>query len=236
MRRQHLHIIANPQAGSGNALKTIDLIESLLKNKQISYTTYLTQYPSHEKEIAQELLTTTLIPWDKAIEVFPLLLVVGGDGTLHEVTNRLASFPRIPIAYIAAGSGNDFARGLALTKKVTEALDNILSLDEPSSIPLIATSFKEQGAPSIVLNNIGIGIDAHVVATANQSASKSWLNKMKLGSLSYLKAAFKVLAHQGGFPISFETPLVKEQFDNAYLCTITNHPYFGGGIAIDPTA
>ncbi len=236
MKKPILHIIVNPQAGSGNAKKTLEIVHTYLKNNQITYHTYLTEYPGHEKKITQKLIDTVLVPWQEDIFLEALLLVIGGDGTLHEVTNTLYDYPNIPIAYLPGGSGNDFARGLSLTRKTEKDLARLVSVRKPTEIQLIATNFKSHTSPQVVLNNIGIGLDAHIVSTANNSKTKGWLNKIHLGSLAYLASVFSVLSKQKAFPITFETSDKKHVFQKAYLCSITNHPYFGGGIAIDPTA
>lgn len=236
MNRFTLHIIVNDQAGSGNAKKVLTLTEIYLKEKDIPYITYLTEYAGHEKKITSDLLDTLLIDWNHATKPFPLLVVLGGDGTLHEVINILQPYPNIPIAYIPGGSGNDFARGVSLSRKTKEAIDRILLIDEPQPVNLIKAWFKEQDEVRYILNNIGIGLDANIVTTANHSKTKKVLNKLHLGSLAYLAAIFKVINKQKAFPISFKTDQQSFHFDQGYLCSITNHPYFGGGVAIDPTA
>lgn len=236
MNRFTLHIVVNTQAGSGNAKKVLATTENYLKEKEITYTTYFTEYAGHEKKITSDLLDTLLIDWNHSTKPFPLLVVLGGDGTLHEVINVLQAFPNIPIAYIPGGSGNDFARGISLSRKTKEAIDRILFAKEPQPVNMIRAWFKEQDEVRFILNNIGIGLDANIVSTANHSKTKRFLNKLHLGSLSYLAAIFKVVSKQKAFPISFKTDQQSFHFYQGYLCSITNHPYFGGGVAIDPTA
>ena len=64
--------------------------------------------------MTKELAETTLLPWSEDLDVstFPILVVLGGDGTLHNVINSLLPYDSaIPLSYIPCGSGNDFARG-----------------------------------------------------------------------------------------------------------------------------
>ncbi|MEG2253735.1 MAG: diacylglycerol kinase family lipid kinase [Vagococcus sp.] len=236
MKNPTLHIIVNPQAGSGNAKKTLDITRAFITKEEVPYHLYLTEYPGHEKIIAKELMETVLEPWHDDQVLKTLLVVIGGDGTLHEVINTLASQPLIPVAYLPAGSGNDFARGLGLTRKTKKDLARLIKVTKPTPIPLIATQFEQKDAPQLVLNNIGIGLDANIVSTANNSKTKDFLNKIHLGSLAYLASIFHVLKEQHAFPVTFDTLGEKKHFKKAYLCSITNHPYFGGGVAIDPTA
>lgn len=65
---------------------------------------------------------------------------------------------------------------------------------------------------------------------------KKALNKFKLGSLSYISSIIHVFFKQKGFPILVEMNGKQYTFNRAFLCTVTNHPYFGGGVSIMPTA
>jgi len=51
-------------------------------------------------------------------EYFDLIAVSGGDGTLHEVVNSLMEYEKeIPVAYLPAGSTNDYAKNLGIKSK-----------------------------------------------------------------------------------------------------------------------
>lgn len=238
MIQLELYLIMNQNAGSGNAAKSAELVLSALNDKEIRYHTYTTDYQGHAVDIAKKLLATTLKPWSahNQGQPFPLLVVLGGDGTLHEVVNALDTHFEIPIAYIPCGSGNDFARGISLSRAPLEALTRILETSAPQSYHVLHYTESIQEEEGLATNNVGIGIDAAIVARSNTSSSKQALNRFKLGSLSYLYAAMQVLAKQKGFPIMIEANGKAIGFDNAFLCTTTKHPYFGGGVAIAPEA
>lgn len=88
----------------------------------------------------------------------------------------------------------------------------------------------------IAVNNFGIGLDAAIVHATNHSSTKERLNKYNLGSFSYLFSILRTLFTQKGFPILVDAGGKQLSFSNAFLCTATKHPFFGGGIAIAPTA
>ena len=129
----HYHILINPAAGSGNAEKTAEKIIQLLDEGDYTYTPYYTEGPGDEKEIVDRL-TNLLSPWSETCEKdhidnsFHLLVVIGGDGTLHQVVNEFFALGlQLPVSYIPAGSGNDFARGIGLSREPEKAFEQITS-------------------------------------------------------------------------------------------------------------
>ncbi|MGG3693156.1 diacylglycerol/lipid kinase family protein [Heyndrickxia ginsengihumi] len=97
--------IVNPAAKNGAALRTWNKIEKMLKEK-IEFEVYYSKRAGHAKKLAAHLAIEKQHPF--------LLVAVGGDGTIHEVVNGIISHPHVIIAYIPAGSGNDFSRGYKL--------------------------------------------------------------------------------------------------------------------------
>lgn len=236
---KHFHLLVNPKAGSGYGQRTAERLTKQLESANLSFTTYYTNFAGHEKEIVRQLATNTLVPWTKEQDqpIFPLLVVLGGDGTLHQALNALAPFdPTIPIGYIPCGSGNDFARGVGIHKQPEKAFVQLLKAEQPRQLSIIHYKEAIQEIEGFATNNIGLGIDAAIVEKANHSQKKHQLNKFRLGSLVYVCSVLSVLFTQKGFPILAEINGKTIAFKRAFLCTVTNHPYFGGGIAIAPTA
>ena len=237
----HFHVLINQASGSGQGKKVGDKISTLLLEKNFLHTLYYREYAGHEREIARNLAETTLLPWNEETkeseEPFPLLMVIGGDGTLHQVINEFYRLNYdLPVSYIPGGSGNDFARGIGLSLKPEQAFWQIVKAPAPQTINTIVYDEKVQQETGVALNNVGIGLDAAIVATTNESTAKKQLNKYNLGSLSYISSILKLLFTQKGFPILVELNGNEHFFKKAFLCTTTNHPYFGGGVAIAPMA
>lgn len=226
-------IILNEHAGGGNAKDTWKIIEPILQQKMIDYTFQISQYAGHTTYLAKQYI--------KNIQDFdqPVILVIGGDGTLHEALNGALSIdqtPPVPMAYIPAGSGNDFARGLGMSAKPTVALRQILDCRQPTMINIGRYEETMKNEQGYFINNIGIGFDAAVVSKTNSSASKRRLNKYHLGSLSYLSSVISVLYNQDPFPLMVQVDKNRTLFQRAFLVTTSKHPYFGGGVAILPDA
>ena len=232
------HLLINPTAGGGNGQAVGEKVIALLQKGRFSFTSYWSEYPQHEAKIITDLLPM-LKSWTEEShdETYPLLLVVGGDGTLHQVVNQIQLANQdIPVAYIPAGSGNDFARGIQLPKETEQIFWQIVKQKEPKRIHLLQYEEKIREQQGIALNNLGIGLDAAIVQQTNQSLTKKRFNKFKLNSFSYIASIFKSLFTQKGFPILVESNGQTFSYKKAFLCTTTNHPYFGGGIKIAPMA
>jgi YegS/Rv2252/BmrU family lipid kinase len=235
----HYYLLINRQAKGGNGAQVAKKMIQQFQKRKLNYTIFYTEYAGHEVFLTENLATSTLLPWSKDINetTFPLLVVLGGDGTLHNVLNTLEHFdPNIPLGYIPCGSGNDFARGVGISRNTNKALAQLLKADVPRKLQVMAYSEANQEEHGLATNNVGIGLDAAIVEKTNASASKKALNRFNLGSLSYLFSILSVLFRQKGFPILVEMNGKQLTFKRAFLCTVTKHPYFGGGVSILPTA
>lgn len=235
MQSLSLYLVINPQAGSGKGKKTGQKIIQLLKEQKIDFQIYESAYQGHIAKIVAELADQVLQPFQRTLSVFPLLIILGGDGSLHEAVNVLyQKDPTIPIGYIPCGSGNDFARGAGISRNPETALSQILAASTPKEIPLV--QFQSTKGTGYFFNNMGIGLDAAIVEKAATSPLKRWFNHFKLSSLSYISAFFSAFQNQQAFPITIKTDSSCYQFEHTLLFTLTNHPYFGGGVMVAPQA
>ena len=106
--------IVNPASRSGHASQIWTEIETLLKERNILYRVYFTSHRGHGTKLAQQLT--------KDLSSCTTLIVVGGDGTVNEVLNGIEHPEHIILGYIPTGSGNDFAKGMALPSDPQKAL------------------------------------------------------------------------------------------------------------------
>ena len=214
-------ILANPASGSGRGRSTCDSVQEVLNRQHIPYDFFMTSGKNQEASLVSQIFPQ-LTADDR-------LLIIGGDGTLSLVLDSLPA--EIPFGFIPAGSGNDFARGSRLSFNTADALDTALH-GQPQDFYVIHYDDGAQDLHGLAVNNIGIGLDAAIVKATNESRLKPFLNKIKLGQLSYLLSALTVLFKKKPFAVNVND----DSFDNAFLFTLTKHPYFGGGIKIAPEA
>lgn len=226
-----LEILFNERAGNGQSKNTCQKIKKFLDKNQINYQIHKTQVDGDGIRIARELADN--------LANDQMILVIGGDGTLNQALNgiKISQYPETPLAYIPSGSGNDFSRGVKIRHKdPTILLQKILAMQNPVEIDVAKATDLKSNRVKYFVNNIGMGFDASTVYFTNHSKRKNFLNSLKLGTLAYISSLVKVIRLQKGFDIDVLIDGKTKHFDNAYIVTATNHPYFGGGIAIDPKA
>ena len=111
------HIIVNPQGGKGKSIKALTTVEEIFKNNNAQYVVHKTEYAGHATEIARELSKTP----DTNI------VVMGGDGSFHEVLCGIDNFDNVTLGLVACGSGNDFIKKSGHSTNVKEAVQTILN-------------------------------------------------------------------------------------------------------------
>lgn len=224
----NFYVIHNPQAGNQ---AHGDIISQIKQLRPIARW-YDTQYAGHAVKLAKNIASTVTDP--EAV-----VLAIGGDGTLNEVLNGLIQAQRphpILLAYIPIGSGNDFARAAHLGT-ASEALHHLKQTTQAQQLNVgRMTDDGLYHTTRYFINNLGIGFDALVVDHTNQSPWKKRLNRLGLGKFSYLATTLAAFFQQQAFQMTVMTGDQYQQFTQAFLVTITNQPFFGGGIALLPTA
>ena len=210
--------IINPEAGNGHSLKKWNVFE---KSIRFPYEKNVSQYPGHAFEIAQSYQE----------QGGPCLLVgFGGDGTLREIVAGAAGCQQLVIGFIAAGSGNDFARGFQVFRNADEIVDYVTS---PLCQKQDLGEFSD-GQPYRFVSSSGIGLDAEISVLVNRSPMKKWLNSMGMGKLVYLMYVIKTLFRFRKFQLIVEESGQTSCYNNVWFATVSNQPYFGGGMKISP--
>lgn len=224
----HYEIIINPASGSGKGSRVWKIIQQALYDQHVSFSDHISHSAGQPRQIVLQLLQSPAFHPD-------CIIVIGGDGTLHEVISGLMKAEQnvpIPVAYIPAGTGNDFARGYGISTNPTQALQQILNNQQLHTINI--GEFNNNDEHGIFINNFGIGFDAAIVHQTNASKMKRFLNHHHLGSLSYISKAIGVLIHQPSFNVQVTVDSHQYHFPNGFLVVSSNHPYIGGGIKVAP--
>lgn len=225
-------VILNPQAGNGKAKKIFQQLQKQNFFREGTYQLFVTEYEGHLEKIAEQI--ALLATKGAKIE---LIIVIGGDGTMNELVNVMPMRLRdIPITYIPGGTGNDLARGIGLTGTPEEIMQRIINKQrKPQRYWLGRYTTVEEGTRYFV-NCLGFGFDAVVARCANQSGLRRMLAPLRLQKLIYIFALFRELFAYKPITVTLELDGKQQHFERALFLTINNHPYFGGGMKINPQA
>lgn len=213
--------IVNMRAGNFKGLRVWRQLEQQLT---IPYTLHETKYAGHAKEITEQLALQSHKQ---------LVIAIGGDGTMHEVVNGANRVSHLILGYVKGGSGNDFARGFTYFEdaKAIEAF-----VKEPHTCLVDSGRIIFNDTQMLYfINNFGIGFDAFVSELANGSKVKKIFNKLRLGKLSYAYFVVQALMQFKPFTLHIEGE-ESRVFEQVWFATVSNQPYFGGGMKISPTS
>jgi diacylglycerol kinase (ATP) len=162
------------------------------------------------------------------------VIIVGGDGSVHEVVNGiLASGRRVPLGIVGAGSGNDFAWN---TLKLPR--DPALAIECAFDGQLVEVDAGRVNGRYFA-NSFSVGLDADIAVAA---ARMKKLPLMGGAQLYYTTTVKQLLFGYGGCPwLSFKLDGVDEQTGKTLvkryvLLAVTNGPTYGAGFRINPGA
>ncbi|WLR56023.1 diacylglycerol kinase family lipid kinase [Mesobacillus subterraneus] len=226
---EKIYFIVNPNAKNGSCREIWRNIEKELENLDIPYLAFFTEYSGHAQELAESIAR-------KADGTPEVIAAVGGDGTLHEVVNGVASYSNITVGFIPGGSGNDFSRGFEIPKKAVHALSLVLENYGGKTEIDIGKIQHNELQKTYFMNNMGVGFDAAVAKDSNESSMKQLLNRFSLGRLVYVYILVKKLLTFRTIPIEVTTDGKVYKYSNAWFVTVSNQPYYGGGMKIAPVA
>ncbi|HQC36337.1 MAG TPA: diacylglycerol kinase family lipid kinase [Bacillota bacterium] len=180
-----LLLIINPVSGTLKSRAIMfDLVNEFCKNGW-TVTTAVTQKRRHAIELAATA----------ADEGFELIVCCGGDGTLNEVVNGLiSSGSRLLVGYGPAGSTNDFADNLGLTKSPVAAAKAICA-ERPFVLDVGHFCGKDYFT---YVASFGAFTDASYSAPQNL--------KNTFGSFAYMMEGIKDVVNIKAYDISISTP------------------------------
>lgn len=201
-------IVNSARTAKGRAEAAVNIFESAGKQANV----HLTRQKGHAKELVREITS------DKGEHS---IVVMGGDGTLHEALNGIADFEKCSLGLIPSGTGNDFAVAANIPFDVKSAAQ-IIAFRAPEKIDYIELSC---GLKSI--NAVGMGIDVDVLKHAY--AKKGGGKGKYLFSLIHCLARFRSY----NFKVEYDG---KTEEHYGLIAALGNGKQIGGGIKLFPDA
>jgi diacylglycerol kinase (ATP) len=223
-------VIVNPKSGGGATGLTWGAMESTIERALGPIDVAITERAGHASELARE----------GALAGHPLVIAVGGDGTLHEVVNGLmqaraggygTKADGARLALIGQGTGGDFRKTLGLEHRLDKYLEAIASGRERS---IDVGKFTGGGKSAHYFVNIlsaGMGglVDRYVADAS----------RMLGGTAAYFGASVKALlnAQLGHLKVSVtHEGKTEEHRIRSFMVAICNGRYFGSGMHVAPMA
>ena len=151
--------IVNPVAGGGRGLDHFPRISKFLRDAGIPCEPVFTEHKFHATE-----LTVTAVK-----EGYRRIIVVGGDGTLHEAVNGLFIQQEVPptevlLAVVAVGSGNDWVRTFGISNRYPDAVRAIAEgYSFLQDVGVVSYEESHYHQNRYIANVAGAGFDAFVV-------------------------------------------------------------------------
>lgn len=220
-------VVVNPIAGSGKGLDDYPLISKLLRDNGICCEAVFTEHKWHATE-----LTVSAVE-----QGYRHIIVVGGDGTLHEVVNGVfiqkhVAPTDVTIAVIAVGTGNDWIRMYGIPKRYAEAIralkEGYTFLQDVSEVEYEEAHYRQT---RYMANVAGLGFDAEVIRHYQHRKAKG-----RTGKAAYLWSMLQTFfKHKSaGVKIWIDDKLISNSF--LFSIAIGVCKYNGGGIQQLPNA
>lgn len=166
-----------------------------------------------------------------------LLVVVGGDGTMNEVSRAYIDESGIPLdgptlGLIPAGTGGDFRKSFDIEKGVAAAVARMLdSPARPLDLGILELT-GDDGRPVVTTfaNIASFGISGRIDRLVNESPK--WMG----GRLSFFVGTLRAMTTYRNAPVAVRVD-GKPWFEGRIrVVAIANGRYFGGGMHIAPHA
>jgi diacylglycerol kinase (ATP) len=187
----------------------LDLLKTLLKAVFPRIEIVSPQSLEHLKDLLRRCRTT-----------HPLVVAIGGDGTLHQVLQEL-DLERQVLALLPLGTGNDFARAIGYPTGLQKKISRLATLHP------LPTDFGEMSGHRFI-NSAGFGLDSATLALRANNPNNRILQNYNL-------AFIKVLARLK--PVVAEIEIDGERLSGNYFWTLAmNNAFIGGGTRIAPAA
>jgi YegS/Rv2252/BmrU family lipid kinase len=208
--------LVNPASANGSTGKRWPELERRAAALGLTGPTLMSERPGHLTELASQAVA------DGATQ----LVVVGGDGTVHEVVNGVAGADSVELAILPRGTGRDFARSLGLPKRFDDAVKVALS-GRVRSVDAGRATF-ERGEAWFA-NFAGAGISGAIARDANASS------KALGGRLSFMISTVRVFARWKSAAVEAEVD-GERRSGPMFEIVAMNGPYAAGGMQLAPDA
>ena len=211
--RGKLAVLFNPKAGTAAQL-------AALRDR-------LTARPNTDLYEARSADDMARLARQVAQAGYDVVAIAGGDGTVHTVVNALGPrFPRVLLAVLPLGTGNDLCRTLAVPLDPIAALD-LIDTGAGRPIDIIEVSGAKKG---FLINVATGGFSGRVAADVTSELKEAW------GPFAYVRGAAGPMAEREGYRLSLRFDQRKWEHHQCLNIVVANARTAAGGFSVAPTA
>jgi len=207
--KKRIRFIINPISGNNKNANVKALIEKNIDKSQYNCEYRNTEYTKHATQLAVEAVN----------ENIDIVVAVGGDGTVNEVSKALIG-TNVQFGIVPSGSGNGLGRFLKIPLKAENAIKVI---NQNKLFRMDAIQINDE----YLVNMAGVGFDAHI--------SHLFANFGKRGFKSYLKLILREYPkyQPQKYNLKIDGQLLEKE---AFLVSFANSSQFGNNAHIAPLA
>lgn len=208
------YFIINPAAGkSKRKNKFLKEVKSVCEAQNVKYELYFTQNAGDAIQFVKS-----------HADEESCFFACGGDGTVNEVINGIATLKNVQFGVIPIGSGNDFIRTFGYCSDFV----NISKQLNAKTVPIDLITCNGQYS----VNVLNLGFDCDVCRDANRLKEHSIITN----KLSYIMGVVMNFVRKMGFKAKIIIDGMEIPQREFLLCAIGNGQYYGGGFRALPRA
>lgn len=222
-----VHVIVNPFSARGQTEKKWEMIKLAIKTHFREFKYVFTEKPRQATEIARGLIK----------DGFDLIIGVGGDGTLNEISNGFFSDysgkainQDAALGIIPSGTGSDFIRFMKIPREFEKSAA-LIKNSKNKKIDIGKITYGGANAKEQYFINVAdFGLGAEVIKKISN------VQAARRGALTYYRGLLTTLLNYRSKTVTL-TVDGRQQLQGEYLIgAVANGRIFGGGMIIAPQA
>lgn len=224
-----VHVIVNPSSARGRTGKHWETIKTAIRSHFREFKYVFTEKPRQATEIARDLL----------LDGFDLLIGVGGDGTLNEISSGYfhpssgqAINCEAAVGIIPSGTGSDFIRFMKVPGDFEKSAARIKN-SQNRKIDMGRIRYGAAGAApktQYFINVADFGLGAEVIRRISSVQSGS------RGAFTYYRGLLSTLMSYRSKNVRITLDDGREMQGEYLIGAVANGRIFGGGMIIAPRA
>jgi diacylglycerol kinase (ATP) len=224
-----VHVIVNPYSACGQTGKKWETIKEAIRFHFREFKYIFTEKPRQATEIARGLLK----------EGFDLLIGVGGDGTLNEISNGFFNAQsgqiinnEAAVGIIPSGTGSDFIRFMKVPREFEKSAARIKN-SKNRKIDVGKITYGDAAGRSKIqyfINVADFGLGAEVIRSISN------IQSLRRGALTYYRGLLATMMKYRSKKVVMTLDKGKRLQGEYLIGAVANGRIFGGGMIIAPQA